>query len=196
MLSLLTNLDPQSYTHRTYIVSSGDGFSATKAMTFELDLAARAQTNELSVKVFPSSPLGHLPRDELSPNTLPYSLYVIPRARKIHQSLLTTPLSSFHCLLACLTLLRSLPSYPDLILLNGPATSVLVLLACFILRFFAFPGTKGKMRSIYVESWARVKSLSLSGKILTKTGMTDRFLVQWESLARTRAEEFRGCLVP
>ena len=34
------------------------------------------------------------------------------------------------------------------------------------------------MRSIYIESWARVKTLSLSGKILRF--IVGRFLVQWK----------------
>ena len=37
------------------------------------------------------------------------------------------------------------------------------------------------MRSIYIESWARVRTLSLSGRILKP--LVDRFLVQWPQLA-------------
>ena len=59
----------------------------------------------------------------------------------------------------------------------------------------AVRGTSGKMRSIYIESWARVKGLSLSGRILVATGAVDRVLVQWEGLAGTGRGEFRGCLV-
>lgn len=51
------------------------------------------------------------------------------------------------------------------------------------------------MRSIYVESWARVNGLSLSGKILVALGAVDRVLVQWEGLAQKGKGEFRGCLV-
>lgn len=84
--------------------------------------------------------------------------------------------------------------YPDLIMANGPGTAVLVILASLILRFFACKGTHGKMRSIYIESWARVRKLSLSGRILRTTGMVNRFIVQWEGLAQIGAE-FRGVLV-
>jgi beta-1,4-N-acetylglucosaminyltransferase len=37
-------------------------------------------------------------------------------------------------------------------------------------------------RIVYVESIARVRKLSLSGKILYYSRMVDRFLVQWPEL--------------
>lgn len=183
MLSLLEDLDTTSYTHRTYIISSGDDFSARKAVDFEEQLATRSGSDKLDEKnvIIPSS----------------YSLHLVPRARKVHQSLLSAPLSSLQCFIACILFLNSGTSssafrnnYPDLILINGPATSVLVLLAALFLRFFALPGTNGKMRSIYVESWARVKALSLSGKILVGIGAVDRVLVQWEGLAKESRLEY------
>jgi beta-1,4-N-acetylglucosaminyltransferase len=82
---------------------------------------------------------------------------------------------------------------PDLIVTNGPATGVIVVLASLMIRFFGWQRT-GEMRTVYVESWARVRSLSLSGKILLWCGFTDRFLVQWEALKGKRAE-WRGFLV-
>lgn len=181
MISLLNDLDPHSYTHRSYVVSSGDDFSARKAADFERYFARK----------FPNAPES-------------YDISFVPRARKIHQSLLTTPLSSLHCLFACFSVLRS-PSappspltahtYPDLILTNGPATATILIFACLLLRFFSVPGTSGRMRTIYVESWARVKGLSLSGKILVAVGACERVLVQWEGLSRAGRGEFRGVLV-
>ena len=181
MLSLLTDLDPYSYTHRSYVVSNGDNFSARKAAEIEQDFARK---------------LPNAPRN--------YDIAFVPRARKIHQSLLTTPFSSLHCLLACFSVLRS-PStasspfspstYPDLMMTNGPATATILIFASLLLRFFAFPGTSGKMRTIYIESWARVKGLSLSGKILVGIGACERVLVQWEGLSRARKGEFKGVLV-
>jgi len=47
---------------------------------------------------------------------------------------------------------------------------------------------------IYVESFARVKSLSLSGKILY--WLVDRFIVQWPGLSeRYKRAEYHGILV-
>ncbi|MCJ1469066.1 UDP-N-acetylglucosamine transferase subunit [Pseudocyphellaria aurata] len=202
MLSLLADLDPSSYTHRTYVISSGDDFSASKAVDFEHHLTSPSPS---PVNAFSGGPCetSHGPSDVDAKSTS-YSLHFVPRARKIHQSLLTAPISCLQCFFACIRLLYSpsLPtssmrahSYPDLILLNGPSNSVLVLLAALFLRFFALSGTSGKMRSIYVESWARVNGLSLSGKILVTLGAVDRFLVQWERLAEKGNGEYRGCLV-
>jgi beta-1,4-N-acetylglucosaminyltransferase len=165
MFSMLRHLDTSTYTYRTYIVSSGDSFSAAKAKDFEARLSSTS----------PSPP----------PEAHSYEILVVPRARKIHQPLLTTPFTSLLCLLSTVLLLsprRRRPhavSTPDLILTNGPATGVLVIISHFILRVLGLAG-EGQGRVIYVESWARVGSLSLSGRILEATGLTDRLLVQWE----------------
>lgn len=203
MLSLLHDLKPGLYTHRSYVVSSGDDFSASKAVEFEATLKAVCNHDNEDIMRVHST----------------YDVSVIPRARKIHQPLLTTPFSSLRCLFACFSILRApstsnkpdsglnqddmvnaqkeaiVYSYPDLIIANGPATAVLVILTSLLLRFFSVRGTKGKMRSIYVESWARVNSLSLSGRILMAGGMVNRMLVQWKSLARKGQGEFRGAFV-
>ncbi|KAL8688759.1 MAG: hypothetical protein Q9218_005405 [Villophora microphyllina] len=178
MLSLLHNLDPNLYTHRSYIVSSGDDFSASKAIEFERGIEARYGGSEQDTTLIPST----------------YDINMIPRARKIHQPLLTTPISSVRCLLACFAILRT-HTYPDLIIANGPATAVLVIVASLLLRFFGVRGTHGRLRTIYVESWARVNTLSLSGKILMHGGMVNRMIVQWNNLARKNQGEFRGALV-
>lgn len=202
MLSLLADLDPSTYTHRTYIISSGDDFSASKAVDFEHTLTSQSPSRINALSEIPhETSHGNIDIATISSS---YSLHFVPRARKIHQSLLTAPFSCLQCFIACLYFLHSPPlskpsihahTYPDLILLNGPSNSVLVLLAALFLRFFAFSGTSGKMRSIYIESWARVNGLSLSGKILVALGGVDRFLVQWEGLAEKGKGEFRGCLV-
>ncbi|KAL9002696.1 MAG: hypothetical protein Q9188_004392 [Gyalolechia gomerana] len=204
MFSLLQGLNANLYTHRTYVISSGDDFSATKAMEFENTLGAGREEN----------------RRELSPVPSTFDISFVPRARKIHQSLLTTPISSLRCLFACFGILfapstqRSTNSdvdgvhpqvvmegksisytYPDLIIANGPATAVLLIASALLLRFCNLRGTEGKMRTIYIESWARVSTLSLSGKILMTGGMVNRMLVQWEILAQRGGGEFRGALV-
>ena len=170
MLALLRNLDPLKYPHRTYVVSSNDSFSASKAREFEARLAERSSKSGI------------------------YTVATVPRARKIHQSLLTTPFSSCQCLLSC-TRLLSARGYPDLIMCNGPATAVILILASLILRFFGACRSGPQMRTVYVESWARVKKLSLSGRLLLP--VVDRFIVQWQVLADSiggRAE-YIGVLV-
>jgi beta-1,4-N-acetylglucosaminyltransferase len=194
MLSMLRNLDTKKYNPRTYIVSSGDHFSSSKAIEFENDLRGDQGTSAGRQDADGQS--------EKKSSSEEFEIITVPRARKIHQPLYTTPFSSLRCLIACIMLLirQSKATYnspittsPDLILTNGPGTGVIIILASLIVRFFGLQ-KKGDMRSIYVESWARVKTLSLSGKILYHLGLTDRFLVQWEGLAKGRAE-YRGPLV-
>ncbi|KAL9609653.1 MAG: hypothetical protein Q9167_005606 [Letrouitia subvulpina] len=229
MLSLLsTSLNPSLHTHRTYVVSSGDNFSALKAAEFEREIEQKYAPAVAAAGVGVSNSRSMSKQSDGVQRG--YDIRWVPRARRIHQSLLTTPGSACMCLWACFGVLRgdrhrlrpddsavaaASPSsssaaewtygkesraweeryqYPDLIIANGPGTAVLIILASLVLRFFACKGTEGKMRSIYIESWARVKKLSLSGRILRTAGMVNRFMVQWEGLARNGAE-FRGVLV-
>ncbi|KAI9815088.1 MAG: UDP-N-acetylglucosamine transferase subunit [Pycnora praestabilis] len=193
MLSLLRDLETSLYTHRTYVISSGDSFSREKAIDFEHALeskAPRAKRNEFGMMtgIYMARAKGS------------YDILSVPRARRIHQSLWSTPINALKCLRGCFCVLNGTHAdikghnYPDLIITNGPGTGVIIVLASLILRFFAVEGTQGKMRTVYVESWARVRGLSLSGKILVR--VVDRFLVQWEGLRRVGGRgEFLGVLV-
>ncbi|KIX95475.1 uncharacterized protein Z520_08992 [Fonsecaea multimorphosa CBS 102226] len=194
------------FTKRTYVVSSGDDFSTSKARDFEAEMLSNLSSSSL------------VPEDA----ALNYSVVTVHRARRVHQSLLTTPVTSLRCLWDCLNVLRGThrdfksqpggkapPSYPDLILTNGPGTGVIVFLASIILLFFGLssPSTagseaeftqSGQMRTIFIESWARVKTLSLSGRLLKP--FVHRFLVQWPQLAaqqqgKAKNVEFVGSLV-
>ena len=185
MFSMLrrAKLDPSIYTFRTYVVSSGDHFSATKAAEFESDfMAARPEDGS-------------------------YDIVTVPRARRVHQSYLTAPFSTLRCFWACLLVLlhpdQQRPC-PDAILTNGPATAVCVIMAAKLIRLFrcssGFKASRPfQLRTIFVESWARVSMLSLSGKLLLP--FVDRFLVQWPSLEGkqawkgTRKTEYIGVLL-
>ncbi|KAF2692103.1 glycosyltransferase family 1 protein [Lentithecium fluviatile CBS 122367] len=265
MFRLLRELDTRKWTHRTYVVSSGDAFSAQWVRRFEGELEGRVRDAERRrgkgdgedededggrgdvaavgknghVNVNGNAKIGgngggEKPKEAeaeaevgkgrgrggqerpycIGPEH--YDIANIPRARHIHQSLLTTPLtclrtlfSAFHPLLSAPSPLptpphlphtpyeRAATDLPALILTNGPATAVLVVLAALTLRFFDYRGAerRGLCRTIYVESFARVKTLSLSGRCLV--WVVDRFLVQWEELwgvGRGRGE-FCGVLV-
>lgn len=196
MFAILGNINTSLYTRRSYVVSFGDNLSARRAEEFEASLPeGQARTSESCV-----------------PST--YDISFIPRARAIHQSLLTTPPSALRCLAACFGVLNHparssdvdagfRSDYPDLIITNGPGTAVCMIAAAFIIRFFSpiLPrglqsgrAGRGGMRTIYVESWARVKGLSLSGKLLVK--VVDRFLVQWQGLQGVGGRgEYVGLLV-
>jgi beta-1,4-N-acetylglucosaminyltransferase len=180
------------WTRRIYVVSSGDGFSALKAREFETEMAK-----------------GLSETDEGLTSATKYEIVTVHRARKVHQSLVTTPISSARCLWDCIQVLRGTSptlaaswssAYPDLILTNGPGTGVILVLASIILRFFGFYGQRssrtpgkesnsGNMRTVFVESWARVRTLSLSGRLLR--GLVSRFIVQWPQLLNLNTQANR-----
>ncbi|KAK5116723.1 hypothetical protein LTR62_007397 [Meristemomyces frigidus] len=212
MLSMLTRCVQESdpaqklhwndYHHRTWVVSEGDNLSAARAKEFE-EMASPLSTQEdlMAGKVRKATDIG--------PGT--YEVVTVPRAREIHQPLLTSPLSSLTTMRACWDLLQKHTTKtreghggqagekdaPDLILVNGPATATIMVFTSILLRFFDVKGvsTRGKMRTVYVESWARVKRLSLSGKLLRR--VVDRFLVQWPQVKREVGGrvEYLGVLV-
>ncbi|KAG2036090.1 glycosyltransferase family 1 protein [Suillus americanus] len=177
-LKLASALDFGRYTPRTYIVSEGDAFSAQKALALEHIKA----TNHV-----------------FSDDRPQYKLFIIPRARRVHQSLLSTPPDAVKSLLACVYLVSVRPLFKkgafrepfvDLLILNGPGTCVILCAAILLNRIIRLPSP----RVMYVESFARVKSLSLSGKLLYH--FTDCFVVQWPDLVQPGGREiYRGCLV-
>ncbi|KAG5670556.1 hypothetical protein PVAND_000810 [Polypedilum vanderplanki] len=106
-----------------------------------------------------------------------YKIYTITRSRKVHQSYKSSIITTLKSAYECLILL--LHSRPDLILANGPATCVPVCVVAFFLKVFYI---NGSCKIAYIESYCRVKSLSLSGKILLY--LTDIFVVQWPDISK------------
>ena len=99
----------------------------------------------------------------------------VPRSREVKQSLITTIWTTAKASLFCYKLLLTHPV--DLLLCNGPGTCVPLCLAAWINNKLGMSRTK----IIFVESICRVKSLSLSGKILSY--FVNDILVQWPEMA-------------
>ncbi|EPE36811.1 hypothetical protein GLAREA_08974 [Glarea lozoyensis ATCC 20868] len=183
MMSLIRDIDPKRCKHRTYIVSSGDNFSSGKALEIEKRIQSNCSSTNTSLVTLEG-------QDDASFGM--WDIKIVPRARKIHQSLITAPASSLWCLLGCLKALYTTArdskvspgEFPDIIVTNGPATAVIFIFAAILLKILGLVPVS-KLRIIYVESWARVVTLSLSGKILLKLGICEKFIVQWEVLAKS-----------
>ena len=94
----------------------------------------------------------------------------IPRAREVGQSFGSSVPSTLKALWACVHLIWT--AAPELVLVNGPGTCVPV----------AVLGRLFGSRVIFVESWCRVESLSLTGRIMY--WVAHRFVVHWPELAR------------
>ena len=166
--------------HRRYLISTGDSMSLNHLQDFEEGL------HELCLK------RGH------SPGT--YDVMIVKRARRVHQSLLTTPISAalsfFHIVLVLLQTPRTAPGlrFPSLIFSNGPATGFFVALAVHILKvLYIIP--ENKCLFVYIESWARISTLSLTGKLLYYTGIADSFAVQHAKVAGRYGVPHAGPLV-
>lgn len=98
----------------------------------------------------------------------------IHRSREVKQSWLTTLWTTFISLLESIpTMLRTRPA---LILCNGPGTCVPLVYTAFALHVLGIY----QPTIIFVESFCRVKSLSMTGKLLYY--LVDCFVVQWPEL--------------
>ncbi|EJU00120.1 Alg14-domain-containing protein [Dacryopinax primogenitus] len=170
-LQLLRALPFTRYYPRLYITSSLDTLSIQKATSLESSLA-------------PSLP----------PHAQQHTFLVLPRARRVHQPFWATPPTAIWSLVVAVWELSIRPALrgqacSDLLLLNGPGTCVPLLAAVYTSKFLALPAP----RTIYVESFARVSSLSLSAKLVRP--FVDRFVVQWPQAMGKGRGECRGWLV-
>jgi beta-1,4-N-acetylglucosaminyltransferase len=115
-----------------------------------------------------------------------YSVGTIPRAREVGQgwihSFFTTVRAAVH---AAAVVFRE---RPHVLLCNGPGTCVPVVAWAFVARTLRpvtwFVGVGSRPAIVYVESAARTKTMSLTGRILYTTRLADEVFVQWEGLAR------------
>ena len=133
-LALVSTIDPKKYCHRQYIISEGDHLSAQKAKALESSIAQVGATAECSSYY-------SLNRLQASYGTRSYSILTIPRARRVHQSLLTTPASSIVSLFTCIYHITIKPNlrfqesrsgFADVLILNGPGTCFILCVAVYI----------------------------------------------------------------
>lgn len=167
---------PQFNQHRRYVVTNDDADSLRRF-------------NELEAIIRDAVP------DSRSGTV---DAWRLPRARRVHQSLLTAPLTCLATAIHAINALTREPEarpatrhstqfkYPHVIVTNGPATGFIVCLVAHLLKvLYLVPQNRLKM--VYVESWARTRTLSLTGKMFWWTGIADMFCVQHEELARRTA---------
>ncbi|KAL7531962.1 hypothetical protein ACHAWF_003972 [Thalassiosira exigua] len=102
----------------------------------------------------------------------------LPRAREVHQSYASSAFATLRSFLAAIVLLWDVR--PDLVLANGPGTCVPVIYAAFLLRILG----GRECRVVFVESFCRVRTLSLSGRLVYP--FADRFVVHWPQLKEGR----------
>jgi beta-1,4-N-acetylglucosaminyltransferase len=110
----------------------------------------------------------------LPPSPLPPVVYNIPRSREVGQSYWTSLYSTAVALIHAVLLVARLR--PHLIITNGPGTAWPIAVAALVGRVLGWCDTK----TVFVESYCRVVSLSLTGKLLYY--VVDVFCVHWPEL--------------
>lgn len=96
------------------------------------------------------------------------------RSRQVRQSYLTSVFTTIYATLSCIPIVYR--CHPELILCNGPGTSIPICVIAFLFKIlFIQPHCK----IVFIESFCRVRTLSLSGKILLR--IADLFVVHWPS---------------
>ncbi|TWU73870.1 UDP-N-acetylglucosamine transferase subunit [Metarhizium rileyi] len=152
--------------HRRYLISSGDTMSLNHVENYEAELKTASETAGT------------------------YDTRIVARARRVHQPLWSTPFSALRSMLDIFPVLLFPPGndvgrrlkYPGVIYSNGPATGFFVALAVHLLKIVSLVPDH-RMRFVYVESWARITTLSVTGKLLYYTGLADAFYVQHAEVA-------------
>ncbi|PTB63729.1 glycosyltransferase family 1 protein [Trichoderma citrinoviride] len=168
--------------HRRYLISSGDSMSAHHLSDYEARLRALCASR------------GTLPGT--------HDQRTVTRARRVHQPLWSTPLTALRSILDIFPALLAPPDnevgralrYPARVFSNGPATGFFVALAVHLLKMlYVVPESCCKV--IYIESWARISTLSLTGKLLLYTGIADVFVTQHQEVATRYGVQNAGEIV-
>lgn len=146
----LTSALGKQYSPRYYIIAETDKMSKDKVCRAE-----QSRSGDL-----------HISDD--------FELFFIPRSREVKQSYISSVLSTIHAMLYSLPLVFRLQ--PDIILCNGPGTCIPLCIAGLFLKLLSIKNSY----IVYVESFCRVKTMSLSGKLLYR--FADAFFVQWPDL--------------
>ncbi|KAF4472021.1 glycosyltransferase family 1 [Fusarium albosuccineum] len=168
--------------HRRYLISSGDRMSVYHLGDYEADL-------EILCALQDKDPGTH-------------DTCIVTRARRVHQPLWSTPFTALLSILDIFPALLTPPAYnmaaklqyPTCIFSNGPATGFFVGVAAHLLKMF-YLVPENTMQFVYIESWARISTLSLTGKLFYYTGIADVLVVQHEQVAAKYGIENCGEMV-
>eukprot|EP00741_Cyanophora_paradoxa_P006757 tig00001038_g6535.t1 len=153
MITLLGALDLRKYAPRCYVLADTDNMSRERVVRVaEARYSADAQSSTT------------------------VSFRVVRRSREVGQSWITTAWTTGVALAHSFRVVADFR--PDVVLCNGPGTCIPI---CAWALVFKYLGRR-PVKIIFVESICRVKSLSLTGRLLYR--LADRFVVQWDSLAK------------
>lgn len=101
------------------------------------------------------------------------------RGRRVGQLYLTAIWTTILGILSSINII--LTQKPKLCITNGPAISVTVSLAIRFLQMITF-GFCYRCNILYIESFCRTRTLSLSGRLIYHLRLANEFYVQWPVL--------------
>lgn len=117
-----------------------------------------------------------------------FDIVEIPRSRVVGQSYVTSVFTTLFSVIYCIPVVCRLR--PDLVLCNGPGTCIPICVIAFMLKAAFISDT----RIVFVESYCRTRTFSLSGMILMY--FADNILVQWPKLKnKLKRAEYIGQLM-
>lgn len=197
MIQLLQQLDHKMYAPVVYIVAESDVTSIPRLQRYILsaDDAPKhgddSQSWEGRYPEYGTNQRKQQLEDSTANSTLnarKAQVYTLPRAREVHQSYTSSIFTTIYSTYKTLWLLWTVQ--PHLIMTNGPGTCVPIIYCAFILRCLfsvldlvrsgGYSQSRMLFRTIFIESLCRVKTLSLSGKLVYP--IVDSFVVHWPSL--------------
>lgn len=176
---MLTNSPPTDNIHRMWVVCHGDETSHKRIIAWE--------DERKSGKSLVSG----------------YEIATIRRAREVHQPWVTVPVSAIRCAYDIYkvltkgypyrgtqgnsreTLSSNAPEndYPQVIVTNGPGTGLIIAGVAWLMKIIWWlPARSCKV--IFIESIARVNTLSVTGKLFYYTGIATTMIVQHKSVAK------------
>lgn len=144
------------------------------------ELNEKVKNNEIDELVCVLSEDDQLTKAKLAQVSNKFQVDTIARARKVGQSYLSSIFTTLLSLAGALALVGK--HKPRLCLTNGPAIGVTVCLAIRILQVITC-GLLYRCDIIYIESFCRTKTLSLTGRIIYHMRLSTEFFVQWPKLA-------------
>lgn len=156
MLHLIKNLNPEYYDPVVLVIATSDKTSLRRVQAYPHSLPIKNKNN-------------------LTEN-INECIFRIPRSREVGQSYWTSILTTMYSFFFAFWLV-GFKVQPDLILVNGPGTCLPIAVCAF---FFRVVGWMVKTKIVFVESFCRVTSLSLTGRLLYP--IVDLFVVCWEQL--------------
>lgn len=155
VFKVMDALDHARYQPRSFVAAATDRLAATKVQQHEQKWASSTEADA----------------------ALSATLRVIPRSREVGQSWVTSAVTTAWAAVFSLRVL--LLDRPHLVLANGPGTCLPLCLLAQALRMLGLLNC----RVVFVESIARTRRLSMTGRILYTLRAADKLFVQWQPLA-------------